>query len=239
MQPSTFDSSKHNSPTISEPTRLTSATRTEYHFNPRLYPGSARYAATPVASNHQTTVRAPGSSISSLSTPTASVAPSSQMIALNNTRPSFDFNFYQPPPSLTSLPFPFSPPQRKTSAIRIMAPPSENKDEEQIPEPDDPFVSAGVEGKHRKGEFEDSISTVSPVTTPRLGTEASLHNFGVKPEMGIHHDTQSSPSDFSTDFSTVSSASSGRVRASSPTPVGERRRQASVSEFLFRLNDRN
>jgi hypothetical protein len=110
-----------------------------------------------------------------------------------------------------------------------MAPPLEDNHEEQTSESDDPFVGAVVEGKHRKGTFEDGIAAASPVTTPRLGTEVSLHDFGVKPEIGIHHNTQSSPSDFSTDFSTVSSASSGGVRASSPTPVGVQRRQPSVS----------
>ncbi|KAF7761446.1 hypothetical protein Agabi119p4_9438 [Agaricus bisporus var. burnettii] len=190
--PSSFDSSKYNSPTISEPTRLNSATHGEYHFNPRLYPGSARYAATQFS---QSVGYPNGTSGASVTVPA----------------------------SLVSLPLPFSLPQRQTSAVQIKSPPSEKK-KGQLSESDDLYVDAVV-NKHKKKAFEDSIAVVSPMTTPRLGTETPLHDFGVKPEIGTHANAQSSPSDFSTDFSTISSASSGRERTVSPTPVGIRRQR--------------
>lgn len=229
---------KRDSPTSSE--SRVNAVRTEYNFNPRLYPGSARSGAAQTPSggpNSQAVIRMPRGPINPSISPAVPIP--AQVPAPHTINPSFDFSFRQHPPSLLSLPLPFSPPKRQSSAIQIsspqLTPPEDNQEQERTPESDD-FRRHGpvVEERPQKGPFEDNISVLSAVSTPRFVSDAPLHDFGVRPGTGPSPHTEGSlpsPSDFSTDFSTISSASSSRVHIASPTSIDKKKRQPSVSHF--------
>ncbi|KAF9448582.1 hypothetical protein P691DRAFT_35477 [Macrolepiota fuliginosa MF-IS2] len=208
--------------------RTGGAARTEYNFNPRLYPGSVRHAAQGVSSTsgpqpigpaHRNTLPAP-----------------TQMPNFNHINPSFDSGFRQHPPSLLSLPLPFSPPKRQNSALRILPPPPtspEGQEEERTPNTRGSHYANDIEEKKpRKGSFHDEVSMLSAVSTPRFASDAPLHDFVVKPGTSASPNGDEllpSPSDFSTDFSTISSVSSSVVQIPSPTPIGRRKREFSRS----------
>lgn len=210
------------------------ATRQEYNFNPKLYPGSARSlpaqsapngpGSPPLASGH------PGST--NPTTNTVTIRPP-QSLTLN---PSFDFSFRQQPPSLLSLPLPFSQPAQQNSVIRTSPPQLPHQDilKEGVLKANGLRHATIIEEKPDKNNFHDDISMPSAVSTPRFASsDIPLHDFRVQPVPSPQGELPS-PSDFSTDFSTVSSVSS-IARMSSPTFVHERRRDPSVSLSIIIL----
>lgn len=226
---------KRGSPTFSE-SRLNSS-RAEYNFNPRLYPGSARFVASQVlpngsnGQNIQASIAARRGSINALPTPPANSS------AFNSFNPSYEPAFRQHPPSLLSLPLPFSSLERQDSAIRISPPRSiatpetkrEERDQEHLR-----FESVVKEDSPQahKASLQDDLSLLSAVSTPRFVADAPLQEFGVKPGVDTYRTSDTSlpsPSDFSTDFSTISSVSSNVLPAPSPTPVYKRKREPSRS----------
>ncbi len=203
------------------------AARQEYNFNPKLYPGSARslpqsapngLGSPPITSVHPGSANPP--------TTTVTIRPP-QTLPL---KPSFDFSFRQQPPSLLSLPLPFSQPVQQNSATCTSPPQPHRQDilNEDASKANGLRRTTIIEEKPDKSNFHDDISMPSAVSTPRFtSSDVPLHDFRVKPVPSTQGEIPS-PSDFSTDFSTISSTSS-IARMSSPTSVHERRRNPSVS----------
>lgn len=231
-------------PLTTSEARLNSS-RTDYNFNPRLYPGSARYAASQNTFNGQNgraCVPFRRDSTSSVAT-----APEVHPSTFNSLNSSYESAFRQPPPSLISLPLPFSPPERQNSAVRIISPErqnsairitgprliaaEENKSEEQ-PYGDSDYTQserAVEQDSPQKVSLDEDLALLSTVSTPRFVADAQLQEFIVKPGHQNGDTSLPSPSDFSTDFSTISSASSSVLHASSPAPSMKRKRGPSVS----------
>ncbi|KXN86657.1 Zinc finger and BTB domain-containing protein 24 [Leucoagaricus sp. SymC.cos] len=216
-------------PNGSEPRN--NSTRAEYNFNPRLYPGSARFAASQTNLTATNTQVAPNRRGSTSAAAIASAHPP----LFNSLHPTFDSGVRQQPPSLLSLSLPFSPPERQNSAVRI-SPPRITAGEEHKGEVrnENGQIHAEREEKdvRQRISIQDDLSLLSAVSTPRFTPDAPLQDFEVKPETdsGLNVDISlPSPSDFSTDFSTISSVSSGMVYAASPTPVNQGRRGTSRS----------
>lgn len=229
---------------MSEP-RLTA--RAEYNFNPRLYPGSARHttaqsltiqqnsrAIIPIhkgndSSNVGTGARSPDSGLSAASPPRSSYTN------------LLDFGFCQPT-SLLSLPLP--PSSTASANHRNWSPPasppftrpqqiSEDEENKWEDKESDILDYSTVIGKDQRQtqSFKDEISILSAVSTPRLVSDAPLHEFGVKPG------TSESPSrgggvlPSPSDFSSISSVSSGVPPMPSPTPVGRKEKEPNVSVY--------
>jgi len=80
-----------------------------------------------------------------------------------------------------------------------------------------------------KVPLQDDLSLPSAVSTPRY---APIQEFSVTPGTDVYHTSPSSPSDSSTDLSTISSLSSNMLPGSSPVSANKRKHDLIVSIFL-------
>ena len=207
----------------------------DYKFNPRLYPGSARFATFQTSDGQQNTQSATPACRSSVSSLTAPLTCSP---VFNSFNPPHDFAFRRRHASLLSLPF--VPLERQNSAIRI-SPPQSTVAQAAVPEtPDHTPVQEDLhlepvvkEASPYKASLQDNLSLLSSVSTSRY---VPLQEFGVTSGIDVYHTSPSSPSDSSTDLSTISSTSSHMLPCSSPMYINERKCDLSVSIFASKIS---